>query len=210
MKRIMFLMLVCYLAACAGPNPNPGERITDMGWTSGKHVQGWPYVLERAQEGQPWAQLRMGIFYVYGWGVDQSFEEAAKWYARTSVQVAEGDWANGLIIGAAGKAGYFNQNSDAYMARYNLSEFFLNARGVKKDNVMAYALINSVTKAKKDEPIFFCCEFSGGRYVPTSEVQKRVDEIKKTMSIVELDRASNISEAELIKMLNAVAQGKTY
>lgn len=210
MKRIIFLVLACFLAACAGPNPNPGERITDVSWTSGQHIQGWPAVLERAQRGQPWAQLRMGIFYVYGWGVEQSFEEAAKWYARASVQLTDGDWANGLLVGAYGKAGYFNQNSDAYMARYNLSEFFLNARGVKKDNVMAYALINSVSKAKKDEPIFFCCEFSGGRYVAASDVQKRLDEIKSSMSTVELDRASNIPEAELVKMLNAVAQGKAY
>ena len=76
MNKVIVLLLAMMATACAGPNPNPGERTTDMGWTSGKHVQGWPAVHERAKEGQPWAQLRMGIFYVYGWGVEQNFEEA--------------------------------------------------------------------------------------------------------------------------------------
>ncbi|WP_202978206.1 tetratricopeptide repeat protein [Mariprofundus erugo] len=207
MYRLILILLVGILSSCAsGPNPNPGERITDVGWTSGNYVKDWPLVREKAELGQPWAQLRLGIFYVYGWGVEQNFSEAAKWYAKASIQIAEGDWANGKIVGATGKPGYFNQNSDAYMARYNLSEFYLNGRGVQKDNVLAYALIKSVVEAQKGKSIFFCCEFNGGRYISNTDITKRFDEIKNAMSTAELSKADAISEGELVHLLQVASQ----
>jgi len=110
--RIFSLFYVTiFIVACAGMNPNPGERTTDIAWTSGDFDNAVSVAKPKAEAGEPWAQLRMAIFYENGWGVDQDFKEAYTWYSKAVEQKDEGEWANGLMVGAVGKPGYFNQNN---------------------------------------------------------------------------------------------------
>ncbi|MCP5265698.1 MAG: SEL1-like repeat protein [Burkholderiaceae bacterium] len=92
-----------------------------MAWTSGAFARALEIEKPRAEAGEPWAQLRLGIFYANGWGVTRDAERAEYWYRRAEAQKADGDWANGRIVGATGRSGYFNQNSDARIAQFNLA-----------------------------------------------------------------------------------------
>jgi TPR repeat protein len=101
---------------CAGPNPNPGERTTDMAWTSNNFNRAFDIAKPKAETGEPWAQLRLGIFYENGWGINKDIEKAEYWYKKAAAQKVAGEWAEGKIVGASGKPGYFNQNSDGRSA----------------------------------------------------------------------------------------------
>jgi len=161
MKYIFSLSLILFLSACAGPNPNPGERTTDVAWNSGRFDQAFSLAKEQAAKGYPWAQLRLGIFYTNGWGTDKDLEAAEYWYKKALKQKGTGNWAEGLIVGATGEPGYFNQNSDAIIAEYNIA---LNYYTQNKKMNEAQTHINNVINESKGKSVFFCCEFSGGRY----------------------------------------------
>ena len=164
MNRInSFLIGAIVIAAlgCAGPNPNPGERTTDIAWTSNNFARAFEVVKPKAEAGEPWAQLRLGIFHENGWGTDENLEKAEYWYKKAAVQKTTGDWAEGKIVGATGKSGYFNQNSDARIAQYNLAQLYYREG---KNLLEAMKLIDSVIQESDGKAIFICCEFSGGRY----------------------------------------------
>jgi len=175
MQKLLTAISVLFLiTACAGPNPNPGERTTDMSWLSGNHQKAISIAKPLAESGQPWAQLRMGILFENGWGVEQNTKEAERWYLKAAAHKADDAWSKGQIAGASGKAGYFNQNSDALIAEYNLASLYLRGDGIEKDIPKAYALINNVLRESNGESLFFCCEFDGGRYF----TQKSFEELK--------------------------------
>jgi hypothetical protein len=178
------------LSGCAGPNPNPGERTTDMAWLSGNFERAFSTVKPKAEQGQPWAQLRLGIFYENGWGVEKNTRKAVEWYKKALEQKATGDWAEGLMIGAFGRFGYFNQNSDARIAEFNLAQVYYQGDGIEKDLVQAYVHVTNVIEESKGKAIFFCCEFSGGR----SFTPKQFDELRNKIR-VEMSPAQ-IKEAE--------------
>ena len=93
------------ITACAGPNPNIGERTTDVNWTSGNYKAAFDTAEIYAKNGEPWAQLRLGIFYYNGWGVKKDNKTALNWYKKAAAQTATGAWADGQIVGATGKTG---------------------------------------------------------------------------------------------------------
>ena len=111
--KYFLLLILSFLISCAGPNPNPGERTADLLWTQYKFENSLDIIKPRAENGLPWAQLRLGIAYQLGGGVKQDFGEALKWYKKVAIRKADGGWSNGKMIGSFGKPGYFNQNSDA-------------------------------------------------------------------------------------------------
>ena len=196
-KLSILLSALFLLSACAGPNPNPGERTTDMAWSSGNFNRAYSVVAPRAERGEPWAQLRLGIFYENGWGVDQDYKKAEYWYKKAAAQKASGNWANGKLVDAVGKAGYFNQNSDALIAEFNLADMYFNGRdGVQKDFITAYILINDVLIESNGKSVFFCCEFSGGRYFTQKQFTGLRDKIKAEMTIEQFKQAEeNINKS---------------
>ena len=173
MKTIYIIMIVMIfsLSGCSGPNPNPGERTTDIAWNNSDFQHAYEIAKPRAEAGEPWAQLRMGIFYANGWGIEVNLDKAEYWYKKALAQKTNGKWAEGFIVGATGKSGYFNQNSDARIAEYNLANLYLNNN---KNLEQALQHINNVIKESNGNSIFFCCEFSSGR----SFTQKQFIELK--------------------------------
>ena len=174
----LFGLSIFLLAAtgCAGPNPNPGERTTDMAWTSSNFQHAFEVAKPKAEAGEPWAHLRLGIFYENGWGTEADIAKAEYWYKKAISQKAEGDWAEGKLAGATGKAGYFNQNSDARIAEFNLAQLYYNNN---KNLNEALSHINNVINESKGNSVFFCCEFEGGRYFNQSqftELKRRIEE----------------------------------
>ncbi len=158
---ILFLILVVW--GCAGPNPNVGERTTDVAWTSGRYQDAVSTAEPHAIAGEPWAQLRMGIFCENGWGVNCDISQAVTWYKKAMQHKDSSAWSNGQMIGAIGKNGYFNQNSDAIIAEYNLASIYFRGTLGKSDLVKAYVHISNVIADSNGETVHFCCNFEGGR-----------------------------------------------
>jgi TPR repeat protein len=162
--KLSILFLSLFLGACAGPNPNIGERTTDMGWTSGNYQQAFDTAKFYAEKGQPWAQLRLGIFYVNGWGVEKDLKLALSWYQKAAEQTDSGDWANGQIVGATGQTGFFDQNSDALIAQFNLAQLYFEGSVIERDLNKSLELVNNVIAKSNGKSVFFCCEFATARY----------------------------------------------
>ena len=182
LKVITSLSLFFLIAACAGPNPNVGERTTDIGWSSGNYKGAFIKAMPHAENGEPWAQLRVAIFYENGWGTSIDNKKAVEWYRKASVQRADGDWANGQMVGAFGKTGYFNQNGDATIAEFNLARMYFEGKGVDKDLDKALMHISKVIKDSKGKSVFFCCEFSQPRYFEYSQFLSLKKDIEAELS----------------------------
>ena len=179
---ILSILIASSLTACAGPNPNHGERTTDYAWLSGRYADAINIAKPRAEAGEPWAQLRLGMFYEGGLGVERDVQQAVDWYEKVAAQKAEGGWAEGLMIGAMGRYGYFNQNSDARIAQRNLAFIYKEGIGVKKDIIKAYLNIRTVIEETNGYDIFFCCEFAGGRIFSAKDIARIYEEVLKQMT----------------------------
>ena len=179
-RRLVFLITLLAIAAsgCAGPNPNPGERITDLAWTSNNFKRAFDVAKPRAEAGEPWAQLRLGIFYENGWGTDKDIAKAEYWYKEAAAQKSSGDWAEGTLVGALGKSGYFNQNSDARIAQFNLAQLYY---AHDRNLLEAKNLITNVIQESNGNAIFFCCEFSGGRSFDQAQFLDLKQKIEKKL-----------------------------
>lgn len=180
--RLFLLSAALGIVGCAGPNPNVGERSTDFAWTKGDFARAVELVRPAAEAGKPWAQIRLAMFYENGMGVEKSSPKAVEWYKKAAMQKEKGEWAEGKMIGATGRDGYFNQNSDARIAQRNLATIYLKGEGVEKDLIQAYLNIRTVMEEIQGRPIFFCCEFSGGRYFSAKEIDEIYEKVVNEMS----------------------------
>lgn len=160
------LGLSVLLVSCAVTNPNPGERTADKYWVAGDFAKAIEAARPQAELGEPWAQLRMGIYYDAGSGVEKDPAEAARWYKKAALQMAEGAWAKGKIISSKGKVGFFGQRNDALIAQFRLAVLYASGRGVELDLVKAYLLANNVSKKSNGKSVFFCCAYST---IPTAK-----------------------------------------
>ena len=124
-------MLAIGLTGCAGMNPNSGERTADTIWEKGNYSRAFEVARDAAQQGMPWAQLRLGMYCETGVGVDVNVSEAIKWYKMAARQYKEGEWAEGYIVGALGKAGYFGKRNDALIAEYRLADIYFHGEGAE-------------------------------------------------------------------------------
>jgi hypothetical protein len=175
------LSLLLLLTGCAGPNPNIGERTTDYAWLSGRYSDAYKIVRSHAEAGEPWAQLRIAMFYENGWGVERNIPQAVQWYEKAAAQKAEGGWAEGRMIGALGRTGYFNQNSDARIAQRNLAVIYLTGKDIPKDLLKAYLNIRAVVDETNGNPVFFCCEFATPRYFSAQDIDAIYKDVLKEM-----------------------------
>lgn len=176
MHRYIVIFSLFILFGCAGPNPNPGERTADIAWTSQDFDKAFQITEPMAEKGIPRAQLRMGIFYGNGWGTQPNMEKAEYWYKKALAQKSSGDWAEGKLVGATGEPGFFNQNSDALIAEYNLAQLYYN-NNKNLDDALIH--INHVLSESGEESVFFCCEFSEGRYFTQEqflELKKKIEQ----------------------------------
>ncbi|MBT5933808.1 tetratricopeptide repeat protein [Sulfurimonas sp.] len=182
-------ILIIGFSGCAGPNPNIGERTADVAWHQGDTQSAHGIIKKKAIVGYPWAQLRLGVMYELGVSVEKNIPEAIKWYKLAAAQKSDTKWADGYIIGAIGEQGFFGQNSDARIAQYQLANIYLTGNGVEKNIKQAYRYIAPVVKETKGSPIFYCCEFSGGQWIPAEKIEKTY---KQTISQLTKDEVSTL------------------
>jgi TPR repeat protein len=172
MKIFYMVMTIFILTACAAPNPNPGERTVDVAWEKYDYDTVFKILMPAAKRGEPWAQLRVGLAYELGSGVTKDILTAIKWYEKAAAQETDGNWANGHLVGAAGEPGYFNQNSDALIAKFQLANIYLRGDGIPKNPAKALELALDVSEKANGNDIFYCCEFSGGKYITSTAIAK--------------------------------------
>ena len=182
MRIICIFITLLGISACAGPNPNPGERTADISWEKYDYNTAFEVLIPAAERGEPWAQLRMGVAYELGSGVTKDITTAIQWYEKASLQEKDGNWANGRLVGASGKSGYFNRNSDALIARFQLANIYLRGDGVPQDIEKALEMVQYVSDKTQGNDIFYCCEFSGGRYITNIAISKTLN---KALSLKE-------------------------
>jgi len=181
-KYFSLMFVLVLVAARAGPNPNPGERTTDIGWESGNYQIAFETAKPHADRGEPWAQLRVGIFYYNGWGVEKDHQKALEWYEKAARQKSSGGWAEGKMVGAVGKSGYFNQNGDAIIASFNLSQMYYAGDAIEKDLRKALDHVEGVISDSKGFPVFFCCNFSKPRFFTQEQFQTLKSNIESELS----------------------------
>jgi TPR repeat protein len=168
----IILLITILLSSCAGPNPNPGERTADMGLISGQYDKFAPIVIKQAENGYPWAQLRAGMAYAYGYGVKKDLNKSIKYLYKAARQYDDNAslWEKGVIVGAIGESGYFNKNKNALLAHYHLAKIYYNEPSIK--NVQkAKQNIEFVISKSEGKDVFFCCTFAGGKYITSSMIQ---------------------------------------
>lgn len=182
MRCMVFVITLMAMVGCAGLNPNPGERTVDNNWLRGNYDRAFPILTSKANAGEPWAQVRLGAAYESGNGVSKDAQQAVQWYKKAAVQEARGGWAEGLVVGSIGRSGFFNQNSDALIAQYQLSGLYLRGEGVARDLVAAYCLARHVMEKTEGTDLFYCCSQVGGWYVTASMITQRFKEISDAMT----------------------------
>ena len=182
LQRSLIISAAVFAAACAGPNPNPGERTADMAWERGDYVRALSVIRPAAERGAPWTQLRLGIAHELGVGMAKDITKALEWYRKVAKHTGIGGWAEGKLVGATGRPGYFNQNSDALIAQHQISGLYLRGDGVKRDLVEAYLWAKNVSEKTSGRSLFYCCEFAGGRYITASAIADRLAQIEGEMT----------------------------
>ena len=193
MPRLPWLIIVPLLTSgCAGLNPNPGERTVDNHWLHENYDRALPILRPSADAGEPWAQLRLGVFYEFGNGVPKDFQKAAEWYKKAAKQETHGGWARGQTIGSMGKPGFFNQNSDALIAQYQLSGYYVRGDGVTKDLVTAYCLARHILEKSAGQDIFYCWWGGQARYITANMVAQRYKEIQEAMMSEQKQEAERV------------------
>jgi Sel1 repeat len=198
--KFTILFLSLFLSSCAGMNPNPGERTADTNWEAGNYTRALEVANTAAERGDPWAQLRMGIYYNSGYGVEVDIPTAIKWYTLAARQLEEGKWAEGYIVGATGKYGYFGQKNDALIAQYRLADLYYNGVGVEKNLVLALLIINNVIEKSNGEPqVFFCCDWSKSRWFRQTQFTELKIKIEKEVTDAQRKEFNKLSSSWVVK-----------
>lgn len=102
-----------------------------------------------AKQNQPQAQYNVGLMYLHGTAVKRNFTQAAKWFLLAAEQGDE-------------------------MARLNLSTLYAHGQGVPKNNVIAYAILLTISDA---------------RGMPYGEVDHKKEIIKNISTTDQIDAA---------------------
>ena len=138
-------------------DPNPGELRVDQLWRDGDLEQAGAVALEAATEGWAWAQLRMGIFYEEGLGVERDEAQAVIWYRKAAQQYEEKqtfDWLASVLD--SDRTGHYRQWDDALSARFFLARHYAQGTGVPHDIRMAYLLANNVLNLSDGKTLEIC------------------------------------------------------
>jgi len=160
--------ILCLLDGCSlpWPNPNIGERTADIANYMGKHEKELATLHSHARE--PWAQLRLGMVYEYGDGVETNYTKALEWYLRAALQHGKGRWAEGEFL-AVGKRGYYGVNYDAGNAQLRIARMYETGKGVKTNLLEASLWAQHSLKMVKAKQV----KFTDGKLV-SQEIERIV------------------------------------
>jgi len=157
----LLLFFLATLNACSVFDPNPGEKEADTYIYKKEYDQAITIIEPLAEQGLPWAQLRLGVAYEYGQGKKQSAAAALEWYRKAARQMVDLPWGDGIQLISAGDAGYFNQNNDARVAQYLIARLYAEGRkDIGKNLTEAWLWAHYAQQSSSGKDILFCCENS--------------------------------------------------
>jgi len=188
-KIFIYSLLSLSLISCSLFTPNPGENEADVLIQEKQYNKALAIVEPLAQQGIPWAQLRLGIAYEYGQGKVKNPAESLNLYRKVALQMRDNAWADGLQVLSAGDKGYFNQNNDAKVAQYLIARlYYQGGSGVNRNLPEAWQWINYVQKASEGKDVIFCCENSKlkTQYVTSERISTLLSTIEKELSVDQL------------------------
>jgi len=178
-------LMMGFLCSCSVFTPNPGENEADMLIQKKQYDKAIAIIEPLANQGIPWARLRLGIAYEYCQGKPQNTVEAISLYHTVALQMQDSAWADGLQILSAGDKGYFNQNSDARVAQYLMARlYFQGGRGVTRDITAAWHWATYVQSTSEGKDVLFCCENSKMKkqFITQERITTLLSEIEKSLS----------------------------
>ena len=169
---------------------NPGEAEVDILWREGEMEPALAIAGEAAEQGYPWAQLRMGMFHEQGEGVVQDDAIAVDWYRKAAAQFAERDGMGlAILVGLSDRRGFFRQWDDALAARFFLARHYWQGTGVRHDIVRAWLLADNVRKLSGFRMLEACDTDSRTLYRETSHARCSItqEEINGLIRDIERD-----------------------
>jgi hypothetical protein len=196
-KLILLCCIGAVLNACSVFDPNPGEKEVDQFIHKKDYEQAIRIVEPLAEQGIPWAQLRLGIAYEYGQGKKQDFSTALEWYHKSAGQMVDLPWGDGVQLISAGDAGYFNQNNDARVAQYLIARIYAEGRkGINKNPAEAWLWAQYAQKSGHGNDIVFCCENSKlkTKKIEAERIQKIISDTESELSDEELKKLQQIAQ----------------
>ena len=146
---INFSLIVLLLAGCAGINPNSGQRTVEHNLGSGNFDKALQVLYRNAENGVPWAQVRLGGLYEVGDVISQDYYLARLWYLKAAVQTKDSRWAKGKEFFSFGPNGWYGQNLYAYTAQAYLGEMLYKGKGIQVDRIEAYLWLNHAVEGIK-------------------------------------------------------------
>lgn len=194
--RIAILFLLGVTACSSVLEPNTDEMRSDLLWSQKNYTDALALIEPLAEQGYPWAQLRLGVAYEYGQGKEASPSQAMNWYKKVAVQMKDDAWADGLILLSAGRDGYFNQNSDAMVAQYLIGRLYsTGGKGLSKDPAEAWLWIHFVNNYSKGTDLLYCCENSslGAQRIPHGRISELLEKIEAQMAPETLEKIKSKS-----------------
>ena len=133
----------------------PGSQMLDdvvrrgsEAWTGGDFSEALKLLLPAAQNGNPLAQHRIGVMYVFGQGVEQDFEQATRWFRKAADQgQAEAQFSLGMRYLSGQSVAQDDKEAARWftlaahqgvgVAASVLAELYANGRGVPQNLVEA-------------------------------------------------------------------------
>lgn len=193
----LFLLTFFFLnSACSFQNHNPGENQADADWQQGRYTQALEIIVPAAEQGFPWAQLRLGIAYEYGQGKEANYAIALQWYSKVAIRHQDNAWADGTPVGLGGAPGYYNVNQDARMAQYLMARILFNGDdSVEINYPQAWLWANYVVTHGSGKDLIYCCEQS--RRTKQSVKLSRVNELLTSIeALLTIDELENLQRLE--------------
>jgi TPR repeat protein len=129
------------LVGCAGLNPNVGTRTADEAYKRGDCATALGIYQKNAEEGKPWAQLRLGSVYYEGRCLPKNEATAMAWLKKSGSYVSKTDWENGKEF-STGEAGYFNTRVSSSSASRLVALMYSRGAGANKDLTKAWLWTN--------------------------------------------------------------------
>lgn len=150
------------------------------------------------QQGDPRAQLLLGVMYLGGDGVKRNYETAARWFRKSAEQGDEtAAYKLGLLY-ERGKGVPRDMSQAAHMyrcaaegsqteAQYRLAQLYVTGKGVKKNTVEALMWLHLAARQGQEDALFLLARLAQQMTkAQVNEAQRQVKEWK-ALSPRELD-----------------------
>jgi TPR repeat protein len=180
LKIFTLSMAALALCSCAGLNPNIGTRTADDAYKRGDCTAAMNIYERSAENGQPWAQTRLGIAYYEGKCRSIDYAQSKTWLERAATYEAQTDWERGKEF-STGPVGFFNTRTSSSNASILLARMYMQGAGVKRDLVTGWLWANHAVKMSYDED--------------KSHREAARTLIEREMSFAELQRAKDLAQS---------------